>query len=258
MLCSYALRSFEKYGTRLDAASHEYVQRGVLVNYESLPGYVPLVLLPLFGVRPVPTAWLVRIKAESEYYSKGRGGKRMQQVFRGDSEDKDGRATESIRKYADLILLPSYEELNRKAVEALKSVAPELYARVVQQDQSPSGSSAFNWKLVGELPKGSAAGGVGVAQREEQHSRAISEVEFQHWLPFSNHHSSLPFEVERLLSTYCYSSTRYSIADSSLHYGCHHHLARRLSAAACCRLPQDLLHEAGTPLWGCSVCVGGS
>ena len=196
MLCSYALRSFEKYGTRLDDASHEYVQRGVLVNYESLPGYVPLVLLPLFGVRPVPTAWLVRIKAESEYYSKGRGGKRMQQVFRGDSEDKDGRATEGIQKYADLILQPSYEELNRKAVEALKNVAPELYARVVQQDQSPSGSSAFNWKLFGELPKGSAAGGVGIAQREEQHSRAISEVEFQHWLPFSNHHSSLPFEVE--------------------------------------------------------------
>ena len=194
MLCSFALRSFEKYGTRLDAASNEYIQRGVLVNYESLPGYVPLVLLPLFGVSPVPTAWLTRIKAESEYYSKGRGGKRTQ-VFRGDSEDKDGRATEGIQKYADLILQPSYEELNRRAVEALKSVAPELYASAVQQDLSPPGSSAFNWKLLGELPKGAAAG-VGVAQREEQHSRAISEVEFQHWLPFSNHHSSLPFEVE--------------------------------------------------------------
>lgn len=194
MLCSFALRSFEKYGTRLDAASNEYIQRGVLVNYESLPGYVPLVLLPLFGVSPVPTAWLTRIKAESEYYSKGRGGKRTQ-VFRGDSEDKDGRATEGIQKYADLILQPSYEELNRRAVEALKSVAPELYASAVQQDLSPPGSSAFNWKLLGQLPKGAAAG-VSVAQREEQHSRAISEVEFQHWLPFSNHHSSLPFEVE--------------------------------------------------------------
>lgn len=196
MLSSFALRSFEKYGTRLDAASHEYVQRGVLVNYESLPGYVPLVLLPLFGVRPVPTAWLARIKAESEYYSKGRGGKK---VFRGDSEDKDGRATEGIQKYADLILQPSYEELNRRAVEALKSVAPELYASAVQQDHSsPDSNDAFNWKLIGELPKGvSAATGVGVALREEQHSRAISEVEFQHWLPFSNHHSSLPFEVGR-------------------------------------------------------------
>ena len=93
------------------------------------------------------------------------------------------------------LLQPSYEELNRRAVEALKSVAPELYASAVQQDPSPPGSSAFNWKLLGQLPKGAAAG-VGVAQREEQHSRAISEVEFQHWLPFSNHHSSLPFEVE--------------------------------------------------------------
>jgi len=147
MLCSFALRSYEKYGTRLDAASNEYVQRGVLVNYESLPGYFPLVLLPLFGVSPVPTAWQARIKVESEFYSKGRGGKK---VFRGDSEDKDGRATEDIQKYADLILQPSYDELNRKAVEAFKSVAPHLHSRYATVN-SKNASLQFSWSTLSSL-----------------------------------------------------------------------------------------------------------
>ena len=213
MLCSFALRSFEKYGTRLDAASNEYIQRGVLVNYESLPGYVPLVLLPLFGVSPVPTAWLTRIKAESEYYSKGRGGKRTQ-VFRGDSEDKDGRATEGIQKYADLILQPSYEELNRRAVEALKSVAPELYASVVQQDPSPETTRAVTeggscWcgrrATRGAAQQGDLRGGV----------PALAAVLQP---PFVAALRGRDRQTVPSTAAVVHSLLRYSIADSSLHW----------------------------------------
>ena len=62
------------------------VQRGVLIPYDSLPGFVPQILLPLFRINPLPPSWLQKITEESNFYSKSRGAKIR--VFEGDSKDK--------------------------------------------------------------------------------------------------------------------------------------------------------------------------
>lgn len=64
----------------------QVVQRGVFIPYDSLPGFVPQVLLPLFGIAPLPVRWLAKITEESNFYSKSRGPKIR--VFEGDSKDK--------------------------------------------------------------------------------------------------------------------------------------------------------------------------
>lgn len=96
MLCDFALQAYEKYGkTAADAAAGSPPrQRGLLVNYDLLPGAVPKLLLPLFGQAVSPT-WLEKLHAESKQYSKGRGsGFRL---FFGDSKDKEMRATAAIQ-----------------------------------------------------------------------------------------------------------------------------------------------------------------
>jgi len=62
------------------------VQRGVLIPYDSLPGFVPQILLPLFHISPLPPSWLQKITDETNFYSKSRGAKIR--VFQGDSKDK--------------------------------------------------------------------------------------------------------------------------------------------------------------------------
>ena len=94
MLCDFALQAYEKYGKTSEAAGSPGRQRGLLVNYDLLPGAVPKLLLPLFGQKVTPT-WLEKLHAESKQYSKGRGsGFRL---FFGDSKDKEMRATAAIQ-----------------------------------------------------------------------------------------------------------------------------------------------------------------
>jgi len=206
MLCSFALRSYEKYGTRLDPTTNEFIQRGLLVNYDSLPGYFPQVLLPLFGISPVPNQWIAKIKQESEFYSKSRGSASM---FKGDSKDKDERATDAIQKYADSILQPTYELLNKKALEGIHAISPLLTQRIVKD----VGSNIINWKEISELPDSSMTTTdtifttelqSAITEKEEEedrrqrldgHSEVLIEQEFKHWLPFANHHSSKSFSV---------------------------------------------------------------
>jgi hypothetical protein len=49
MLCNSALRAYEKYGVVAVNNTGVLHQRGLLVNYESLPGAIPKVMLPMFG-----------------------------------------------------------------------------------------------------------------------------------------------------------------------------------------------------------------
>lgn len=127
MLCVIALENYEKFG-KYPSANHAVEgrgqQRGLLINYDSLPGYVPRVLLPHFSVNPVPEYWLDQIAAEAAFYSKGR---KMERKFHGDSEDKESRSTSEIRKYASSILNASYVKLNELAFESLKGFHPRKY-----------------------------------------------------------------------------------------------------------------------------------
>jgi hypothetical protein len=226
MLCNYAIRNFEKFGTRVDPVSKELVQRGLLINYDSLPGYVPQVLLPLFGIDPLPAAWLQKLTEESNYYSKSRGTKLR--TFKSDSEDKDMRATEAIEKFADKILAPTYKVLEAKALQGLNSVAPTIVDTTLQK--SSLQKAQWNWKLLSPLPtveellgggsagsaensgaapaagEASAKGASAVETLPTQlrgvgHSTALKEKEFVPWAPFANHHSSRSFQV-RLPSSF--------------------------------------------------------
>ena len=149
MLCSFAIRNLEKFGTRLDPKSKQLVQRGLLINYDSLPGYVPQVLLPLFGINPLPSAWLDKISEESAFYSKSRGAAKKLK-FTGDSKDKDDRATANIQLYAEKILSPTYLVLQERALEALNNFAPSFVSEI----SAKSGQSVdtFTWKTMSALP----------------------------------------------------------------------------------------------------------
>ncbi len=122
MLCSSALRAYEKYPTM--QVKGEARQRGLLINYDSLPGSIPSALLPLFNV-PLTQSWLEKMNEESNQYSKSRTGHKS---FTGDSADKDNRATEQIQEFAQSILGETYDTLNEKALDGFKNLLPELHS----------------------------------------------------------------------------------------------------------------------------------
>jgi hypothetical protein len=116
MLCNFALNAYEKFGLYPDGK-----QRGMLINYETLPGIVPKALLSLFRVN-LDKRWLEKMQSESKHYSKSRNT--IFRFFTGDSKDKETRATSAIQQYAVKILDPTYHKLNtaaRKAVTNLQS-----------------------------------------------------------------------------------------------------------------------------------------
>lgn len=221
MLCTHAIRNYEKFGTRLDPVTNTLVQRGVLINYDSLPGYVPQLLLPLFGISPLPAAWLLKLTEESNYYSKSRGTKIR--TFKSDSKDKDSRATEQIQLYAEKILAPTYKLLEEKAQQSLLAISPNFIAEVTARNGIPV--EQFTWKTISVLPKvsdlpaapakatgeallrgglerveggdkeGSAGSGEGSSLPGTGHSSVLKVKEFLPWAPFANHHSSRPIQV---------------------------------------------------------------
>jgi hypothetical protein len=104
-----------------------------------------------------------------------------------------------LNSYAKKILLPTYEILNQRLVEALQTLEAEW--------QTSLGSSQeVERKKLAELPAVPAAGGEQAeaalsavpdtaAVPSAGHSVVLKEKEFLPWYPFSNHHSSRPMEV---------------------------------------------------------------
>jgi len=148
MLCNSAIASFEYAGMFKGGR-----QRGMLVNYESLPGAVPRALLPMFGVETVSSDWLSRMAVESKSYSKSRPTKRKgsssDHSFSGDSIDKEARSTQDIRKYAKLVLMPTFEKQARLSQHALQNVmTPSDYKAISSDDDAGS----VNWRKLSTIP----------------------------------------------------------------------------------------------------------
>jgi hypothetical protein len=131
-------------------------QRGALINYDSIPGIFPKIILPLFQVN-LTSKWLKKMTEESAQYSKSRT---VGKEFSGDSEDKDERATEEIVHWADKILQPSYDVMDRNAKIGLQRLLDSreslrrLYReekRVLDRDLS-EGISAMDWSQWKEMP----------------------------------------------------------------------------------------------------------
>ena len=102
-------------------------QRGFLVNYASLPGAVGAQLLPAFGVAPVGAEWRGRMEVVSKQYSKARGAEKGKgegevdggggrgagassgsRLFASDSQDKDERAPAAMKRFATMIMQPTF------------------------------------------------------------------------------------------------------------------------------------------------------
>ena len=138
MLCISAIKAYKTHGLYSNNSNNNSNpprqptgnQRGLLVNYDSLPGIVPKALLPLFGVSrgQISPTWIASMQRVSTKYSKGRSSGAS---FNGDSKQKSSRATGSIKKYALSILQPSYRALLGFSVKALGVVlSPEEFAAI--------------------------------------------------------------------------------------------------------------------------------
>ena len=150
MLCESALESYNKFGVTATEEGH-VKQRGIMINYESLPGIIPRVILPLFGTEPT-AAWLHKMRQESKQYSKGRSsGSRL---FKGDSEDKETHATTAIARFAKNILDPSYEKLMAISEESLRAIRPIEFQNMILTAEEGDGSlRKRNWKYLSNIPE---------------------------------------------------------------------------------------------------------
>jgi hypothetical protein len=200
MLCSHALDAYDKYSV-IKKSNGDIIQRGFLINYEALPGIVPSVLLPLFGITTTPH-WLSKMAVESTQYSKGR--KSGAKVFTGDSADKEERATHNIQKYAKEILQPNFDRMNEIYTGILRTFSPlntptneEL--KIVPTVPVPAKEKYYTDALNiiesshgGQLD-GDIAAGHTVAEGHSAFDKGLTR-EYLPWIPFSNVHTSKSFD----------------------------------------------------------------
>lgn len=148
MLCEHAYEAFEELGryTHDSVQAHQRAkaegylkinsdvmtglidsgaQRGFLVDYATLPGLVPRFLLNAFGVQP-SVVWINQMEYESQQYSKGARRNSKAGVFKGDSEDKEKRASEEIEKWGESILLPTTAKMLTSFQQSVLKVKSEL------------------------------------------------------------------------------------------------------------------------------------
>jgi hypothetical protein len=146
-------------------------RRGFFVNYASLPGAVSAQLLPAFGVpaAQLTADWRARMDLVSRQYSKARGGEGKgkkkgkgavedegkgkgkdgsegegegkgaggtggagsQQLFVSDSQDKEERASPMLKRFADMIMQPTYKDMEKVSERCWRQWREERAARTV-------------------------------------------------------------------------------------------------------------------------------
>ena len=134
MLCTFAIESYQAFSKDKTNTEH---QRGMLINYEGLPGIIPKVILPMFGVSP-SEEWVRRMAIESGSYSKKNIKSKK---FEGDSEKKERKASDKVNKYAEEILEPTYQKMLKMTLESIKSVTPGLYEEFIKD-------GTMNWDVI--------------------------------------------------------------------------------------------------------------
>lgn len=214
MLCSSAVAAFDQFSNYSITNSNRANPRGFLINYESLPGIIPTVILPHFGVEVSPR-WRERMAEESVNYSKGRSTSRK---FESDSADKEERATAAIQKYSTAVLQSNYEIMVKKSLEGIQMVSPSIYT-------SLTSSGRINWDILKpihssvsvshankkdnlEIVNSPAAPAVEEAKvfaaSEDTYPHSLlPKIEYFPWAPFANTHNSKPFEVRDDYYDYC-------------------------------------------------------
>ena len=181
MLCTHALDAMHKYSKHVQTDR----QRGTVLDYDALPGAIPRVILPLFGVPNPNAAWLKKMQVESSFYSKARVSSYS---FTGDSTDKESRAPADLKIAAESILMPTYETLtsfSRKSIGAVIDLNSFSF-KVPYSEVTPKEI----WTAISSFPEIIAEGATynNSNEKESEERRVL-------WNSFANNHSSVPFEV---------------------------------------------------------------
>lgn len=204
MLCKKAIDAMEHFGLYRDTGTDlDGSQRGLMVDYAGLPGAIPRVMLPLFGVDSVEPLWVSKMEESAQFYSKG-GRKKSNQLFSGDSEEKDAKADKDVKEAAAVILQPAYETLTKMATDSIFAMRQQL----IGGDLTPGArlDPSVLWSEVISLPvikgiEGGAGSLVGSAQAPHvppggfKTLASLSPDMDLLWKSFASNHSSKPFEV---------------------------------------------------------------
>jgi hypothetical protein len=180
MLCNNALSNYNSNNNK-----------GLIINYEALPGIIPRIVYPFFKIKP-SFIFLKKSIDESLFYSKGRA----EIPFKGDIIDKENRATENIKKYSNELLLDSYNKLEKISLSSIKSLSIKDYELI---NNNFNNNEKINWSKLSEFEAPNYS--------KELHSNidGYTENDYIPWSPFSNTHDSKPFEVFLLLLYYIFN-----------------------------------------------------
>jgi len=196
MLCNHALDTFNKYGKYSDGS-----QRGMLVDYEGLPGILPKLVFPKLFKYKVSEQLLNKMAIVSTQYSKGRGEKG---TFKGDSEEKDKGANAAIQKFAEAILLPTYKTLYTLSLDTLKILDTDIYNNLPYAEEIIG--SVKDFSVLKQISSSSSSQGghpgeiwlSDIMKKEETRNlipNGISPQIFEASKPFANAHNSKPFDA---------------------------------------------------------------
>ena len=152
MLCLHSLRAEKKFG-RISGSGK---RRGMLLPYESLPGALASIVLPLFAVPSIDQEWQEKMIKNSKLYSKSRtsaGFMHGSRKFSGDSEEKNEAASSDVKNWAMKIMDPTYLEMRNKSIVALQELVStnvivnnEVYAQILK------GNRLLDWSSIKKLP----------------------------------------------------------------------------------------------------------
>jgi hypothetical protein len=206
MLCEHAYEAFEEFSLythdsllahrKAQAEGHfklhseeittlieSGAQRGFLVDYATLPGLLPRLLLQAFGIPPSPS-WVAQMEYESQQYSKGARRNSKSGVFSGDSEDKEKRATDEIEKWGEAILLPTTAKLLTASRATVESIRSKLSVAIPLTTAGEVDWEAV--KTIPVVPKTARSRDAHVQQRQRRAMR---------YNPFESDHNSSSYEV---------------------------------------------------------------
>lgn len=104
--CAAHLAMLTNSALDADAAS----QKGLLVDYASMPGSILGHVIPKHFGAPLSRDDADRVYATSHTYSKARSSSKLTGEWQGDNEQKEKAATDAIRAAADAYLRPTYDK----------------------------------------------------------------------------------------------------------------------------------------------------
>jgi hypothetical protein len=125
------------------------IKQGFFVEYGSIPGILPYIMKPLFGIQ-LNEVMLNAMLVETRFYSKQDNVKLRGTSFQQgqDSTYKEKKAPSVIRHYADQVMEPSYNELQRLTLFGLRSILSSRQLEALNCTIGPD----CNWQQLSIMP----------------------------------------------------------------------------------------------------------